>query len=256
MTRLGRFSRGRSTSGDEGYILLSLMLMAALLLIATAAIAPRLAQQIQRDREEELIHRGMQYRRAIRNFAKHTGRYPSRLEELENTNGTRYLRKQYKDPMTGGEFRLLYARDIQAFGARLNPSSPPGQNSNGASGGTSSAPVPFPATPPPAVAASADAASAGENAQATPQAAPPQSSGEPAPVSNAPTRGGMIFGVASKSDKKTIREFEHKSHYNQWLFFYSSIYDGSFEVKGPTPITPVYPKVSPDASSQSGQPSP
>lgn len=259
MARRRRFSRGRSMTGEQGYILLALLLVASLLLIAAAAMAPRVAQQIQRDREEELIHRGMQYRRAIRAFAKRTGRYPSRLEELEYTNGTRFLRKQYKDPMTGGEFRLLYARDIQATGSKLKPSSPPDQNSNGTSGGTNSAAVPANSA---VVAGSGDASSSGENAPAAAEAAPappaaatPQPTGDPAPVKYVPMRGGLIFGVASTSEKKTIREFENKSHYNQWLFFYSSIYDGSFEVKGPTPMNPVFPKVSPD-SSQSGQPSP
>lgn len=60
------------------------------------------------------------------------------------------------------------------------------------------------------------------------------------------------MGVASSSPKKTIREFNHKNHYKDWLFFYSANYDGSVEVKGPTPSTPVFAlqKNSADSSSQ------
>jgi hypothetical protein len=60
------------------------------------------------------------------------------------------------------------------------------------------------------------------------------------------------MGVASSSPKKTIREFNHKNHYRVWLFFYSANYDGSVEVKGPTPSTPVFAaqKSSADSSNQ------
>jgi len=73
-----------------------------------------------------------------------------------------------------------------------------------------------------------------------------------------PLRGGLILGVASSSKKETIREFEHKSRYDQWLFFYSAVYDGSLDPKGPTPTRPIFPaaKATPDASEQTGQPSP
>jgi type II secretory pathway pseudopilin PulG len=86
---------------EQGYILLMLMLFITLLAIAAAAVAPSIAFRVKRDREEELIHRGTQYSRAIRRYVKKTGRYPSRLEDLENTNNIRFLRKRYKDPVTG-----------------------------------------------------------------------------------------------------------------------------------------------------------
>src|SRR5258708_16513386 len=64
-------------------------------------------------------HRGTAYMRAIQHFYKKLGRYPMRVEELEDTNNVRYLRKRYKDPMnkdpaTGQEkdFKLLHQTDI------------------------------------------------------------------------------------------------------------------------------------------------
>ncbi len=94
-------------------MLLMLMLVVTLLAIAAAAIVPTMAFQIRRDREEELIHRGVQYSRAIRRYVKKFGRYPTRLEELENTNNLRFLRRQYKDPISGKNFKLLHLGEVQ-----------------------------------------------------------------------------------------------------------------------------------------------
>ena len=63
---------------------------------------------IKRDREEEMIHRGVQYSRAIRAYYKKFSRYPAKIEDLENTNQMRFLRKRYKDPLTGKDFKLLH----------------------------------------------------------------------------------------------------------------------------------------------------
>jgi hypothetical protein len=175
-----------------------------------------------------LIHRGMQYRRAIHTFAKRTGRFPLRIEELEDTNGTRYLRKRYKDPISGKDFRLLHMADIAATGARLNTASPPEDGSADASASPSGA------TPD----ASAANAQTDQTASAFGVAGSPTA--QTANSSAGEFGGGVIYGVVSPSAKKSIREFDHKSHYNQWLFFYSTIYDGSVEVKGPTPLRPVF----------------
>jgi type II secretory pathway pseudopilin PulG len=89
------------------------MLFVTLLALAAAAVAPRIAFQIRRDREEELIHRGVQYSRAIRRYVKKTGGYPVRIEQLENTNNMRFLRKRYKDPITGQDFKILHLGDVK-----------------------------------------------------------------------------------------------------------------------------------------------
>ncbi len=75
------------------------------------AVLVPLKFELQRDREEEMIHRGVQYSRAIRSYYKKFGRYPTRLEDLDNTNNLRYLRKHYKDPETGKDFKLLHYGD-------------------------------------------------------------------------------------------------------------------------------------------------
>jgi len=98
---------------EQGYILLTLLLIVSLMIIATAVIVPSIAFEIRREREMELVHRGVQYTRAIRLFSKRNGRYPSRLEELLGQQDVRYIRKLYKDPITGKDFRLLHLGDIQ-----------------------------------------------------------------------------------------------------------------------------------------------
>ncbi|HWY54350.1 MAG TPA: type II secretion system protein [Terriglobales bacterium] len=120
---------------ERGYILITLILFVALIAIATVVMAPIIAFQVKRDREEELIHRGVQYSRAMKYFVKKFGRYPTRIEELENTNQVRFLRKRYKDPITGKEFKILHMGDVQlSFGGGLAGATPVAGLNPGAAG--------------------------------------------------------------------------------------------------------------------------
>src|ERR1017187_3328231 len=104
---------------QRGYMMITLMLAVALITIGLLAVLPAMKQQAQRDREEELRHRGTAYMRAIQHFYKKFGRYPTRVEELESTKDRKSTRKRYTDPMsrdpkTGKEkdFKLLHQQDI------------------------------------------------------------------------------------------------------------------------------------------------
>src|SRR5580704_7882459 len=106
---------------DGGYLLLAILLMMALMIIAATAVAPRIVQQIKRDREEEMIHRGTEYARAIKKFYKKNGRYPATLDDLDKGQ-VRFLRQRYKDPLTkDGKWTLLNYGDIQTL---INASAP------------------------------------------------------------------------------------------------------------------------------------
>ena len=112
----------RRRQRDGGYLLLAILLMMALMIIAATVEAPRIVQQLKRDREEEMIHRGTEYARAIKKFYKKFGRYPTSLEQLDNTNQIRFLRQRYKDPLAkDGKWTLLHYGDIQALS---NPTRP------------------------------------------------------------------------------------------------------------------------------------
>jgi type II secretory pathway pseudopilin PulG len=113
-------------------MLIGVLVLVALVLITLAVAAPRVASELQRDKEDELMHRGLQYARAIRLYYKKFGRYPSSLDQLEKTNEIRFLRKRYKDPVTGkDEWRLIH------FGeAKVKPTGLFGQALQGADAGT------------------------------------------------------------------------------------------------------------------------
>jgi type II secretory pathway pseudopilin PulG len=86
-----------------------LLLVVALMGIFALAAYTTIEFEIRRDQEQEMIHRGVQYSRAIRGYYKKFGRYPTKLEDLDNTNNLRYLRKRYKDPLNKNkDFRLLH----------------------------------------------------------------------------------------------------------------------------------------------------
>src|SRR5271167_3602441 len=81
-------------NAEAGYILIAVLFLVALVLLTLAIAAPKMAQSIQRDRELELIHRGEQYKRAIRLYYAKFHTYPSSIDQLENTNQVRFLRKR------------------------------------------------------------------------------------------------------------------------------------------------------------------
>src|ERR1700704_5572736 len=98
-----RSPRHNAKRGERGYVLLTLIFFVAVLAITLATILPSVVQEAKRDREDEMVHRGAQYERAIRLYFKKNGHYPAKVEDLENTNNLRFLRKRYKDPTVKGE---------------------------------------------------------------------------------------------------------------------------------------------------------
>jgi type II secretory pathway pseudopilin PulG len=101
--------RRESHPQEKGYILLTLLLVVALMAIFAMGVIIPIKFEMQRDQEQEMIHRGVQYSRAIKAYFKKNKRYPTKLEDLDNTNNMRYLRKHYKDPLNKNQdFRLLH----------------------------------------------------------------------------------------------------------------------------------------------------
>ncbi|MGA8762707.1 MAG: hypothetical protein WB562_07570 [Candidatus Sulfotelmatobacter sp.] len=112
--RIRRRPASREGSRENGYVLLTLMLLAALLAFTLIMILPDTVFELKRDREQEMVHRGVQYTRAIGAYYKKFGRYPTRLEDLENTNNLRFLRKRYKDPENKNQdFKLLHFGEVK-----------------------------------------------------------------------------------------------------------------------------------------------
>ena len=94
---------------EEGFLLLGVLFMILLIMIALAIAAPKMAESIRRDKEEETIHRGKQYARAVQIFFNKYGRYPNTIDQLVRTDNQRFLRKRYLDPMTGkDDWRIIH----------------------------------------------------------------------------------------------------------------------------------------------------
>lgn len=94
---------------QAGFALLLIYAMAASVAVMLYLEMPRLIFQAQRQREQLLIDRGEQYRRAIQLYVRQLKKYPARIEELEKTNEMRFLRRRYRDPLTGkDEWRLIH----------------------------------------------------------------------------------------------------------------------------------------------------
>jgi type II secretory pathway pseudopilin PulG len=243
--------RKRACSREQGYVLIVMLLFLALMAVGLTAVAPSMAQRIRREREIELIHRGRQYVRGIRLFYRKFGRYPLRLEELENTNRIRFIRKRYKDPMTsGGEWRLIHYGEAQLTpltSAPLLPgattpgaSAAPGVASSAASssfastfslgsGQTSTTPSQTGTTSAQTgttqgqaggtQGASADSSQSGQSGAQPGQPGTP--AGQVGSLLGGPTfGGGPVVGVASTSKKQSIKELNKKDHYNDWEFVY------------------------------------
>jgi type II secretory pathway pseudopilin PulG len=218
----------------------------ALLIIAMGVAVPKMSQAIKRDREIEMIHRGVQYSRAIKKYYKKFGRYPTTIEQLENTNNIRFLRKKYNDPMSAdGKWRFVRYGEVQlgqtgsstpgaggsggvlpgVVGGALGQSSsdsgqqPNGSSQAGATGGTGQ---------PSSFGQPAGGSGTQGSSMGTPVGSMFGSSGTSGPLG-----GGPILGVASISQKQGIHEFDKKSKYNQWLFVYDPTMDRGGLITGP-----------------------
>ncbi|MGB9203472.1 MAG: hypothetical protein WCB94_05790, partial [Terriglobales bacterium] len=239
-----------------GYMMITLMLALAMIAIALLTVLPEIGQQIRRDREEEMRRRGTEYMRAIQHYYKKFSRYPVSLEQLEDTNHLRFLRKRYTDPMnrdpkTGKErdFKILHQTDVMLnngpvlgqipgqTGPQGGPAGSPQGGLNALQGGLAAlgaqtGGVQSAVTPNPATGDASDAEGNSNPAESSPSnsiAKSGSTSGFNGPVLG----GGPIVGVASMSKEKPIRVFYGKSHYKDWLFIYLPQADQGGLLKGP-----------------------
>src|SRR3954466_6145901 len=216
--------------------------MLAVLTISLLAASQSIATQIKRDREEEMVHRGQQYVRAIRRYYRKFGRYPAKIEDLEVSNNIRFLRRRYKDPMVpNGEWKVLHYGEAKnpprgLFGQPIGiggglGGTTPGTNTVGGTpsnglGGMSPAAGSTGGMSPGGVAAGQPQTS--DDANANPSVPSGQGTGlnatGAAPASsNTQVQtfgGGAIIGVESLSTKESLKEIAGKNHYNEWEFVY------------------------------------
>jgi len=252
-----------SRHSQRGVILLMLLIALTLIIIAMGIAAPKLAEAIKRDREIEMIHRGTQYARAVKKYYKKFGRYPSTIEQLENTNNIRFLRKRYTDPMSkDGKWRPVKFGELQlgqqgggagliggsggalppVVGGALNQSGsalsqatgvqtttpPQNQQSNFGTSSTFSTGTSFGSQG----SSFGTQSSSGLGSQTSQSGSPtgqPSGLGQPGQTFG----GGAILGVASVSKAKGFHEYNKKPEYDKWLFIYDPTQDRGGLITGP-----------------------
>ena len=99
----GRIRPGRRT--PRGVIYPVLLIGILVIGVATAAIAEVCSTQIKREKEEELLFRLGEYRRAIIAYRNSHNQLPKELKDLLEDRSrlqvVRFLRRIYPDPFTG-----------------------------------------------------------------------------------------------------------------------------------------------------------
>jgi type II secretory pathway pseudopilin PulG len=162
-------------------LLIGMSVMAIMMTVAM----PVWKQSATREKEAELVFRGEQYKRALGLFQRRSGpgTMPPNIDVLVDQ---KFLRKKYKDPITGGDFEVL---GPNSAGAGLPPTQP----------GRGGPPI-------------------SRGAQPSAQQPSPGRSSQPGG-----TIGGTagVIGVVSKSKATSIRLYNGRNHYNEWQFVYT-----------------------------------
>ena len=199
----------------SGYAMAGLLAGIAVMGILMSMIFPSWRMLVKREKEAELVFRGEQYMRAVELYQRRfPGAYPADLETLVEQ---RFLRRLYDDPMTGKSFEILR------------------QGSAGVVPGPGGTATGVPGTPRPGmlqeerqidVAGTRQSRPRGERARSGFDAGQVRRNGS----SESPFRRtgdglgdglGGIIGVVSQSTDQSMRFYNGRDHYNEWLFAYT-----------------------------------
>ena len=177
--------------GEAGYNLVVLMIAITVMTAMLAAMLPRVSQEIRRDKEEELVFRGLQYIEAIRVFQNRFQRLPIKLSELIEVK-PRCIRQLWKDPMTpDGKWGIIFQNnDLQPI---TTPPPPTGKD-KGKGGPPKGSPT------------------------MTSDTDPGDQGGLDVPKPGDTVQVGPIIGVYSKSNQKSILIFNGHERYDEWRF--------------------------------------
>src|SRR3990172_11517591 len=97
--------RARSLAAADGYAMAVLLVAMSVMAVVMTVAMPVWKQFSQREKEAELVFRGRQYARAIELMQrKMPGALPPNVDILVDQ---KFLRKKYKDPITGEDFDLI-----------------------------------------------------------------------------------------------------------------------------------------------------
>ena len=119
-------------AGERGATYLFVMLAVVLVGISATVVAKQWKAAMQREQEAELLARGVEIQNAIASYSaqQKKGRvmpgeiYPQTLEELTKQPKPA-LRKDYKDPITGGDWEYVRHTDGRIKGVRSKSTAEP-----------------------------------------------------------------------------------------------------------------------------------
>jgi type II secretory pathway pseudopilin PulG len=186
---------------DLGYAMAALLVALGVMSVVLGMAMPVWRTVVQREKEEELVFRGRQYARAIQLYQrKYAAAYPASVDLLVEQ---KFLRKKYKDPITNGDFEIIYQGTLAQRQAASAASAATGRG--GASTGT----------PPAAGRGMGPGQMAGGPGQTV--------AGPGASVFGSQAAGpqGGVVGVASKSKEKSIRVLDGRTVYSEWVFVFT-----------------------------------
>jgi type II secretory pathway pseudopilin PulG len=225
------------------------MFLLAVFTIAMSVAVPRIAKEIQLDRERETMERGKQYTRAVQLYYRKFHAFPPNQDALVKTNEIRFLRKKYVDPITGKDdwkpirFGQAKTQTLGFFGqpiagagsaggsvmAGIGPSGGNGLNGGSSLGGsgssiggtsifspTNSGTGSTPSTGAPGV-STGTATGAGTGSGS--------STGTNTGLTGQTFGGAGIIGFSPAGTKQSIMIYKKKNHYEEWEFVYDPLTD-------------------------------
>jgi type II secretory pathway pseudopilin PulG len=172
--------------GERGYAMAALLVAMTVMAIVMATAMPTWRTMMKREREAELVFRGEQYARAIALYQRRSGQAAAIPPSIDVLIDGKFLRKKYKDPMTGQDFKIV-----------------------------------TPGTPLPGEGGLREDQSAGSRGrgQGQPTRQPGFTSANTAGTAGAQTLGGGgVLGVVSTSTETSLRLFNGRDRYDEWVF--------------------------------------
>lgn len=209
---------------ERGYAMAALLVAMSVMAIVLSTAMPVYQTVARREREAELVFRGEQYARAIALFQRKYGnQLPPDVDVLIDQ---KFLRKKYKDPITGGDFSFLgagspelaqamsttpqQALDAQRGGRVTNETGARGRGTPFGAGGMGTSGSQQQSQTQSSFGRGTPFGTQGMSAQRNPFSAAAQAVNGQA--------GGGILAVASKSTQTSMRLYNGKNKYNEWIF--------------------------------------
>jgi type II secretory pathway pseudopilin PulG len=136
MTRAEQGSTVRRLLASRGgFTYIAALVIVVIMGIMLGAVGQSMRIIMQREREKELIFRGLQYRDALEQWYAKGMSMPLKdikdlLKDPRSANGKRLLRRLYKDPMTGEDFKVLTDPNLGIYGVASTSNDAPLKKSN------------------------------------------------------------------------------------------------------------------------------